>query len=82
MEWISAKENPPKLEKMLVFCSICGNIHSVHFDYEQYCLAECCYSTGGMFAGSSVEFEWYMPLPKPPISEESQGAVLKQDDTL
>jgi hypothetical protein len=72
MGWIDARENPPILNKMLVFCQTCKNIHTVHYDYGGYCLAETCYDDGHLFTGKEIDFDYYMPLPKPPKSEESQ----------
>lgn len=74
MEWISAGEFPPTEKKILVFCKKCKNIHSVHLDYDEYCLAEACYEGGHFFTGGNVDFDWYMPLPKPPevVSEETK----------
>lgn len=66
MEWIHKDKTPPVLKKMLVYCKTCKNIHSVHYDYGEYCLAEACYESGGFFTGEAVEFDFYMPLPNPP----------------
>lgn len=74
MEWIDSLINPPKLNKMLVHCNKCKNIHSVHWDYGEYCLAEACYESGRFFTGEGVDFRWYMPLPTLPTSEECPTA--------
>ena len=66
MSWIDARENPPKLSKMLVFCKKCKNIHSVYYDYGEYCLSEACYENGSFFTGEGIDFDYYMPLPKAP----------------
>ena len=68
-KWIDKEKTAPVLKKMLVFCSTCKNIHSVHFDYDDYCLAEECYENGHLFSGGSVNFRYYMALPSPPEVE-------------
>ena len=81
MKWINALENPPICTQILVSCKKCKNIHSVFWSYEEYCLAEHCYEDGHMFTGGTIDFDWYMPLPKPPHEEESPAASSKQDDS-
>lgn len=78
--WINKKINPPILKEILVLCKKCNKQHVVYFDYNDYCLSEYCYEGGHQFTGASIDFDWYMPLPKPPTSEESLIASLKQDD--
>jgi len=67
MIWINKNVTPPILKRMLVFCKKCKNAHTVHLDYEEYCLAEHCTEDGYFFTGGAIDFDYYMPLPKPPI---------------
>jgi hypothetical protein len=66
VEWINKNNIPPIEKRILVFCNICKNIHSVEYSYDKYCLDEYCYESGHVCAGVNVLFDWWMPLPKPP----------------
>lgn len=67
MEWINKNQTQPVLKKMLVVCKKCNEIHAVIYDYKEYNFPEMCTpSSGATFAAESVDFDWYMPLPKPP----------------
>ena len=66
-EWISVKDTPPPKKNIIIFCKQCKQAHSVLYDYQTYCLAECCGKQGPYFAGeTSDDFDYWMPLPEPP----------------
>ena len=70
MKWLYRKDQEPNKDRqILAFCKTCKNMHTVHYDYEEWILAEACYSTGGMFAGEDVDFDYWMELPDPPTLE-------------
>lgn len=67
MQWLHVNDQKPILNEMLVVCKDCGHVHAVVFDYDEYNLPEWCDSGRGPHSpGKSIDFDWYMPLPKPP----------------
>lgn len=67
MTWISVKEQKPhqKLGSILVFAQ-CGNQHVAYYSNSDWRHTEFCYESGGHFGGEIIEFNYWMPLPKPP----------------
>jgi len=61
MNWIKRSENEPIVKRILAY-SVSGNIHVLHWDYDDWLLSE----TDEDFPGSSVEFTHWMPLPPKP----------------
>lgn len=67
MEWINLKKEVPGTEQpILVFCKRCGLSHSVCYDFGRWNYIECCSEKKVCFSGAKVEFEYWMPLPRPP----------------
>lgn len=66
MGWISVKDTAAPKEPILVLGLPCRMPHVAIYDYGEHVHTECCYDQGGHFPGSSIEFEYWMPLPTPP----------------
>lgn len=66
MEWIKCSKYSPSQTRILVSCKKCKMAHTVFYDYGEFCMAECCSENGPHFAGESVKFDYWMPLPEIP----------------
>jgi hypothetical protein len=69
MKWISVKERQPEKHPILVFCKICQTVHSVIYDYDSWRLSEDCDESGNYYAGTSINFDYWMEQPGKPVVE-------------
>jgi hypothetical protein len=62
MEWRNKNEYNPIVKRILVISRETNRIHIVHWDDEEWCLDE----TDNGSPGESIDFDYWMPLPKQP----------------
>jgi len=67
MKWISIKDIEAPQDTILVFGSLCNMPHVAIWDDGSHCHTECCYKEGHHFPGSTIDFNFWMPLPKAPL---------------
>lgn len=64
--WTTDKPDP-KLKRILVISSATGNIHVLHYDYDDWLLSE----TDTDFPGCAILFIYWMELPLKPREKKS-----------
>lgn len=77
MKWLNKEDNPPPKASILVFCKNCSSTHRVDYDYDEWCLVEYCREDGHHVKGVGINFDFWMPLPEPPLPLTSSYEFLK-----
>lgn len=67
MEWINRKEIEPDANiTILAFCKTCKTAHCVIYEFGHWSVPQFCNLSGPFLSGRTVEFDYWMPMLKPP----------------